>query len=475
MEWLENAFDGVHSFSLGLALGQQERRVLRASDLLMDDAIRSLLLLSNNEDGMEVVRLRVCLPYMLHEEWFHRVKPTVKRKKYINDDESSLGSEISSSDSEDERLQSEEENVVESNSKEALTGVEDQRLRILQALASMASHSSSLLHEAETFLIAEVLPFWDGSDQVGQILCHGLLPFLAPRSFSNLHNKILCHLSPLIQYGSPRVQYLIISGALASIVKRWSNNDVSGFTQTKNNPEDSNSVRLKTVRDLVEWTESQILKAMLINDGHELILECALDFFSTVVEYSPCVVLPGPSLVYQLLLSKTSVCIDYLCSLLVKYKVRLQQLKQGSEDIDEELQDSIALFNCYIWDICSALWRKSPLPSTDVLEMSAARSKSILFTDVKAETLASLHEHYESVSVALSITHGASFHSYIRAFLGQSEKMTAIEGKTKLKYLDFLKVQGLNGIHCFLTTFVASLASREERRQNKKTHEGLQF
>jgi hypothetical protein len=97
--------------------------------------------------------------------------------------------------------------------------------------------------------------------------------------------------------------------------------------------------------------------------------------------------------------------------------------------------------------------------------MDAARSKSILFTDVKHETLEFLQENYDSFSVALSVTHGAAFRCYVLAYWGDGDE-GVLEGKTKLKYLDFLQARGLVGVHGFLTSFVASLASRKERRQS---------
>ena len=77
---------------------------------------------------------------------------------------------------------------------------------------------------------------------------------------------------------------------------------------------------------------------MMINNGHELLCESAMDFFDVVVEHSPYLVLPGPSLVYRLLLSKSACGIDYLCSILVKYKGLLQRLKLSSETVDEDIQ-----------------------------------------------------------------------------------------------------------------------------------------
>jgi hypothetical protein len=348
MHWLEDAFDGVHSFSLGLAVGQQERRILRASDILMDDTIRSLLVLSK-DDGIEVVRLRACLPYMMHEEWWsQRRQPLVKISERIgndddyNDVDEYLDSAGSTNDTEEDEDREEEIGSIpeKMHSKLDITEFDDPRLRLLRAVVSFASHSSSLLPEIETFLLSEVVPYWDGTDQVGQLLCHGLLPFFAPRLFNDLNNTVLCHLAPFIHYGSPRTQYHIISGALASMLKRWCYCDMSGVIQKKKLCDTSMPVKERTLRELIQWTESQILKALLLNDGHELLRESALDFFSAVVEHCPYLVLPGPSLVYRLLLSKTASCIDYLCALLVKYKCVLQRRQQQSaEKDDEELQE----------------------------------------------------------------------------------------------------------------------------------------
>jgi hypothetical protein len=346
MHWLEDAFDGVHSFSLGLAVGQQHRRILRASDILMDDTIRSLLVLSK-DDGIEVVRLRACLPYMMHEEWWlrrrQRLVKVTEHTGYDDDDndvDESLRSAGSTNETEeDEATEDDTGSIAETmQSKADIAEFDDPRMRVLRAVVSFASHSSSLLPEIETFLLSEVVPYWDGTDQVGQLLCHGLLPFFAPRLFTDLNNTVLCHLAPLIHYGSPRAQYRIISGALASMLKRWCYCDMSGVIQKKKLSDTSMSVKERTLRDLIQWTESQILKAMLLNDGHELLRESALDLFSAVVEHCPYLVLPGPSLVYRLLLSKTASCIDYLCALLVKYKFVLQRRQQTSEKDDEELQ-----------------------------------------------------------------------------------------------------------------------------------------
>lgn len=131
------------------------------------------------------------------------------------------------------------------------------------------------------------------------------------------------------------------------------------------------------------------------------------------------------------------------------------------------VHDSIAIFNCFVWDFCSFLWKGSPLPSLDPSEESNARANSICFTDLPQETLERLHKDASHVRFALSITHGAVFAAYASDFMKMHKldhNPNAISGKLKVKYLEYLKERGLNGVYTFLTTFVGSLADREARK-----------
>lgn len=153
--------------------------------------------------------------------------------------------------------------------------------------------------------------------------------------------------------------------------------------------------------------------------------------------------------------------------------------------------DRVALFNCFIWDFCSVLWRGSPLPSLDVdtsrQTSDPARENSILFTDISTKTLNELHAISAEfrVPMSLSITHGATFSGFASSFLeinAESKKKRKrenlpiegleitpdlLQGKLKVKYLDYLKEKGLVDLYAFLTTFVGSLSEREKRKKNK--------
>lgn len=108
------------------------------------------------------------------------------------------------------------------------------------------------------------------------------------------------------------------------------------------------------------------------------------------------------------------------------------------------------------------------MPALDAVGNDEARSRSICLTELSPEALASLYKEPERVKLALSITHGAIFAGYARDFLkqnkldGQSPDVV-LRGTIKVKYLEYLKERGLNGIYSFLTTFVASLAGTSAR------------
>ena len=143
--------------------------------------------------------------------------------------------------------------------------------------------------------------------------------------------------------------------------------------------------------------------------------------------------------------------------------------------------ERIALFNCFVWDLCSSLWRSSTLPDanntkTNHKASSDAHSNSILFTQLRPSTLAALQQYGGRVSKTLSLTHGAPFVGYSRDFLhSQGPNLSVrddLRGKQKVLYLDYLKTRGLCGIYSFLVTFVASLANREQRRGRRHQQDG---
>lgn len=348
LDWLNDAFDGVHSFSWGL-VGNRERRSLRASDLLSDTSLQQLILLSTKDSNhssiadTEVIRLRACLPYMLHEEWYekHSSEPVA-----TDDGDESSDESVTVDDDKDDDSSLQLDNDDDQTKNEPIGSNEKTeeapRLQLLKALASMASRSDGLFPEAESFLIEEILPHWDGSDRMGLCLCFDLLPMLTPCSFPDLQSKVLRYLEPLFTYGSPRIQHAITSGVMKGLLERWGRLDWADASVSSRAPrtrrpdqdDDSNARKSRTLREFVKWADNLFLKGLLVNDGHELLRISIVDFFETVASLStsgPFLASPSPALVYRLLLTQSALSVDRVCSLLISFRKVFQRLKEQQD------------------------------------------------------------------------------------------------------------------------------------------------
>lgn len=65
------------------------------------------------------------------------------------------------------------------------------------------------------------------------------------------------------------------------------------------------------------------------------------------------------------------------------------------------VHDSIAIFNCFVWDFYSFLWKGSPLPSLDPSAESKARANSICFTDLPPRIVGEIAQGRVSCSLGL--------------------------------------------------------------------------
>lgn len=143
----------------------------------------------------------------------------------------------------------------------------------------------------------------------------------------------------------------------------------------------------------------------------------------------------------------------------------------------------MTIFNCFVWDFCSALWRCSPLPHNETMT-ELAQKHSILFTDLPSEVIEELHllPNDFAAKTSLSITHGSVFAGYASMFLekhfrnhdkineDESLRPDLLKGKVKVKYLESLPFEGMKK---FLNNFVSSLVEREKKRAKRKVKVGL--
>lgn len=208
---------------------------------------------------------------------------------------------------------------------------ESSRLVLLRALASVASRANvSRTH-------------WDGSDRMRQYICFDLLPMLGTCSFSALQSKVLWHLDPLFTYGSPRIQYAIVSGTLKALLQRWGRLEWAEWDLSKNRrpgrDTDPIACEKRTLRELHNSMDvNLLLKAFLVDDGHELLRLSNVEFFDAVAVLSttgPFLTSLSLAIVYRLLLSQAVLSVGLMCGFLVKFKNVCQRPKED-QAIDSE-------------------------------------------------------------------------------------------------------------------------------------------
>jgi hypothetical protein len=354
---LGDSFEGVHSFSS--RFDPDQKRSLVASDLLSDTSLSHLMIVTDeslcrdNPSTLfipEVARLRVCLPFMLQEEWYQSSSSVKASKGRVNiladpdsgsDDSDSMSNNNSDSgDEEDmEGTRSENEQEYEStplssqgSKLQPSSTRRRSRIRILEALASMTNHNDKVTPEAESLLLNDILRSWDGTDEWGRVLCYDLLPYISAfGTISELRNKLLTPLEKLFLYGSPKLQISIVSGTFSTLLRQ-----LAMQYRDSESPQ-----KRKLLKELIHWTDDLLLKGFLADQSgpSELLSLAAIDFFRVVCMDVPrcCafLILPSTSLVYQLLLSQSPLAIDCICQLLVDYKTSFQMLKQRQDQSGE--------------------------------------------------------------------------------------------------------------------------------------------
>lgn len=423
-----------------------------ASAVAKSPAVRYAVVLSGNQAGRPTgsrhfnnsyhcwtTQLRHNLPYLLYEEWYSEYSAAARHHHQSDDDNSHGGSY--------------------------------HQRALLESLAYFVRHTGWLLPEMEHFLLRHVLPIWSDDP----IVLYDLIPALS--SSSSQHNSVSAfralvwqHLEPMFVYNSNSsgsLQYAIVAGALTGLVYRWGGRNQNTDENDNDENESHKNKNMKLLQRLIPWTEELLTKGFLLaSSNHELLSAAAYEFYSAVAHVTDQQFLGAPdaALTYRLLLSSSAFSVDLVCQLLARYKALFERLVQETgldDDDDILLNERIELFNSFVSDFGSVLWRCThpPMPlSADVDDRALQDddNKSILFTDLFLRPTTQYQIYVAGAVVAPTL-------SVWKRDILVSYKMDWSHGDDTVEYLDYLKDRwGLQGLHEFLHTFVGPLVQRRQ-------------
>lgn len=265
---------------------------LSASQLLDDNSVRHILSASCFEGQkftLNSISIRTILPLLLYDQWYSQ--------KHDNE-------------------YTEMENA-------RMREMKDPRYCLLQSISRFAVAIKSLPPEVEDFILDEMMIDFDGNIKSAQKLFGDILPVVKFEGWSEFERRALKYFEKNFIHGSVNLKNVIIA-SLASLIENW----VHCCT--------GSSMTMNSLEKLITWTDSLLVTGLVAEESSNgvdinIIRLAAIGFYESVCtissRYQALVLTPSPGLMYRLLLSSTTVSIERLCGLLLRYKNAFENLK----------------------------------------------------------------------------------------------------------------------------------------------------
>ncbi|QDS76726.1 hypothetical protein FKW77_001125 [Venturia effusa] len=223
----------------------------------------------------------------------------------------------------------------------------------LSAIISYTESSKALLPIVERFLTAYI-PVWNGSSYLGPIL--DLITYLPIQPFAELQRIVLAPLEQSILHGA-HAPFDTLFGFYANLAQRWS------LTLT-------NSLSHKQAFD--DLCQHVAVLAQSACSSTDSCNTSVLNFYETIAlatssnvasdsNHIP-IILPPPSVIYNVAMTPSLTILSRVSSLLATYKSVLETRIKSTTSLHA---DSTRVLNGYLMDICNLLWRSRALTTSD--------------------------------------------------------------------------------------------------------------
>ncbi|TID19945.1 Mis6-domain-containing protein [Venturia nashicola] len=223
----------------------------------------------------------------------------------------------------------------------------------LSAIVSYTESSKALLPVVQQFLTTYI-PLWNGSSDLGLIM--DLVAYVPPQPFAELQSIILAPLEKSILHGA-HAPFETLFEFYSNLAQRWILT-LSNSTTQKHAYDDLCQHVAVLAQSAMSSTDSSSTSILTFYEKSASTTNASI---TSGTNYIP-IILPPPSLIYNIAMIPSLTTLSRISALLTTYKTALQTQIQS---ITAYHAESTKILNGYLMDICNLLWRSRALTTSD--------------------------------------------------------------------------------------------------------------
>ncbi|RDI77663.1 hypothetical protein Vi05172_g12329 [Venturia inaequalis] len=223
----------------------------------------------------------------------------------------------------------------------------------LSAIVSYTESSKTLLPIVQQFLTTYI-PIWNGSSDLGLIM--DLVAYLPPQPFAELHRTTLAPLEQGILHGA-HAPFDTLFEFYANLAQRWILT-ISNNSAHKQAYDDLSQHVTVLAQSAISSTASSSTSILTF---YEKTASTTGASITAGINYIP-IILPPPSLIYNIAMTPSLTTLSRISALLTTYKTALETQIKSTTAFHA---DSTKILNGYLMDVCNLLWRSRALTTSD--------------------------------------------------------------------------------------------------------------
>ncbi|XP_021140634.2 centromere protein I [Columba livia] len=307
------------------------------------------------------------------------------------------------------------------------------------------------------------LPLWDGFCCRSQIL--RFVSWIPLRSSSEIKSHLYNPLAQLFFTSSLYFKCSVLE-SLKELLQNWLNCQVTRLDSESDSEVHSSNTTLSglvnTIAELIHFVGWISTVALRLESNHTFLLHFILDFYETVCDMYlrydlPLLIMPPPRVFYAVLLGMDSVNLNQLCYIMHRYRTNLVTAKENELSKKKILQfkfsnQTYQEYNKYLTAMVGCLW-----------------TSNVFQKDIHPQGIAMDDELLKKTEVpdfknSFNIVCHPALMSYAFFYLQQAfpdnttVDFSLIKGKEWNRYLEYLYLQGLDGLKVFIESSVKRIS-----------------